>query len=82
MVKEDDAMAKILKVGDEVMWSGGFGSDNPRRAKVETIEVCEEGEKYGEAVDSVPWEDVQGRNIVVTLSTGRWAYGSQLSQIR
>ena len=72
-----------LKVGDEVMWRGSFGSDAPKKATVKCIEVMEcEGDKYGDEVQSV--EMVNGRwesPIVVSLTNGHWARGKQISLI-
>ena len=62
---------KTLKVGDEVMWRGGFGSDAPRKAKVVGIELCRSGEKYGEPRESV--DSSKKDRIVVDLDNGHWA---------
>lgn len=73
-------MAKgILKVGDTVMWRGSFGSDAPKKAVVEGIELCRSGEKYGEPVDEVAWTDKD--KIVVDLDNGHWAKGHQISPL-
>lgn len=68
-----------LKVGDEVMWRGGFGSESPKLAKVEGIEICKSGSKYGKPVDKVSWK--RKDEITVDLDNGHWARGSQLSPI-
>lgn len=34
-------MSKTLKVGDQVIWRGGFGMEPPRIAEVEVIERTE-----------------------------------------
>ena len=70
---------KTLKVGDEVMWRGGFGSDAPRKAKVVGIELCRAGEKYGEPRESVDWSKKD--RIVVDLDNGHWAKGHQIDPI-
>jgi hypothetical protein len=72
-------MSKVLKVGDSVMWRGGFGGAAPLKAKVTGIELCNIGEKYGEPVDSVEWSKVNC--IVVDLDKGHWARGHQISPI-
>ena len=69
----------ILKIGDKVMWRGGFGTEAPKEAVVESIEICEEGGKYGEPVDEVSW--AKKNRIVVDLDNGHWARGSQISPI-
>jgi hypothetical protein len=68
-----------LKVGDKVMWRGGFGNDAPKEAVVESIELCKAGEKYGNSVDEVSWNKKD--RIVVDLDSGHWAYGRQISPI-
>lgn len=69
----------ILKVGDKVMWRGGFGTEAPKEAVVESIELCKVGEKYGDSVDEVSWKKKD--RIVVDLDNGHWARGSQISPI-
>ena len=65
------------------MWRGSFGSDAPKRATVECIEVMErEGDKYGDEVESVKMVNGQWESpIVVSLTNGHWARGSQVSII-
>lgn len=70
---------RTLKVGDEVMWCGGFGIDPPQRAKVTGIELCELGEKYGDPVEEVEWS--KHDRIVVDLDNGHWARGHQIRPI-
>lgn len=72
-------MAK-LKIGDEVKWRGGFGSDPAKKARVEGIEITRGG-KYGDPVNEVDWKEVYGRNVTVDLDNGHWAYASQISRI-
>jgi hypothetical protein len=66
-----------LKIGDKVMWRGGFGHDEPKPAIVEGIEITKGG-KYGKPVESVNWDQVYERNVVFTLENGSWAYASQI----
>ena len=68
-----------LKVGDTVMWRGGFGSDAPQKAVVTGIEVCPAGEKYGESRESVDWRRIH--SVVVDLDNGHWAKGHQISRL-
>jgi hypothetical protein len=72
-------MNKVLKIGDEVIWKGGFGMDKSKTAKVTGIEVTNGG-KYGDPVDEVKWSKVRDREVVVDLDNGHWAYGSQIKQ--
>jgi hypothetical protein len=70
-------MAK-LKVGDVVLWRGDFGSAPKRKAKIESLQVVEPGEKYGDEVAEIDWKLVPNR-CVASLDNGHWAYGSQIS---
>jgi hypothetical protein len=71
-----------LKVGDKVMWRGAWGTEPPKEAIVESIEICKEGCKEGRPVKSVDWWTVEsGRKVVVTLNNSHWAYGNQLSKL-
>jgi hypothetical protein len=72
-------MSKVLRIGDTVMWRGGFGSEAPKEAIVESIELCRAGEKYGDSVSSVDWSKKD--RIVVDLNNGHWAKGHQISPI-
>lgn len=77
-------MTEILKVGDEVLWRGSWGKEPAKITKVTQIEVCIGGSKYGKPVDSIEWKGVLDGtvNITVNLSNGRWAYGTQLAQLK
>lgn len=70
-------MSKTLKIGDKVLWRGGFGSDPAKVAIIESIEVTNGG-KYGNQVDEIDWSKVKGRDVVVDLVEGNWAYGEQI----
>lgn len=69
-----------LNVGDTVKWRGAFGSEAPKEVKVNSIEICRDGDKNGRSVDCVEWSRVNSRNIVVDLDNNHWAYGTQLSK--
>lgn len=72
----------ILRIGNTVQWRGGFGSDSPKPAKVTTIEVCPQGEKYGKSQSRISWDKIQelGRRVVLNLDNGHWCYGTQISK--
>lgn len=76
------AIPTMLKVGDEVMWRGGFGMHDAQPAVVKRIEVMESiaQKEGGEPVAEVPWINVIDRKvyIVVSLTNGSWAHGYQL----
>jgi hypothetical protein len=70
-----------LKVGDTVLWRGGFGSDPAKPAKVTHIEIVKLGQKEGGVeVQDVPWGIVRDY-VVVSLDNGHWAYGRQLTEV-
>lgn len=71
-----------LKVNDKVSWRGSWGKDAPQEAKVIGINLNDRVFKDGQPLTEVEWYIVQeGRNIVVSLDNGHWAYGNQLSPI-
>ena len=66
----------VLRVGDKVRWRGSWGANPAVEATVTNIVV---GGKSGQDVLAVPWNGVQGREVVVDLDNGHWAYGSQIT---
>ena len=69
----------ILKVGDDVIWRGCWGMEEPKLAKVIEIEKTKGShEKYGKKVKSVKWDN----NFVVTLDNKHWAYDYQLEPLK
>ena len=73
----EDRKRTHLTVGDTVSWCGAWGADNPMQTVVTGIEITKGG-KYGDKVGHVHWSQVFGRNVVVSLDNGHWAYGGQL----
>ena len=70
------------KVGDQVMWRGGFGGDVPKPATIQGIELVNNGNKEDtEPVDEVTDEQMNGRNVIVDLTNGHWAWGNQISKL-
>ena len=75
-------MDNILRIGNTVLWRGGFGRDPAREATVEGIELIEEeGSKYGTAVESAHWSRLTGRHAVISLACGHWAYAEQIAPL-
>ena len=71
-----------LKIGDTVLWRGGFGLDPAREVIVEGIElIAEAGSKYGTPVQAAPWHHLTGRHAVISLNNQHWAYGCQISPL-
>ena len=71
----------ILKIGDRVLWRGGFGRDAPQQAVVKGIELVEGGEKYGTPVQAAPWGHLRGREAVITLGGDHWCYAEQIAPL-
>ena len=70
-------MAK-LRVGDTVMWKGSWGKDIAKEVIVTDMEYSTDGK----IIKVMDWETVMsGREIIVSLNNGHWAYGFQLSKI-
>jgi hypothetical protein len=76
----NNKLMEKLKIGDKVLWRGGFGIDPAQEAIIDGIEITKGG-KYGKPVDEGDWDQVYGRNLVVTLENGKWAYASQISKL-
>ena len=73
-------MDNVLRVGDTVLWRGGFGRDPAREAVVEAIELVDEDSKYGEVVQTAPWSRLTGRHAVISFEN-YWAYAEQISRL-
>lgn len=68
-----------IKIGDFVMWRGGFGLNAPQKTSIVGIELCQNGDKYGNPVDEV---DAELKDLCVfDLYSGHWAYGKQIELI-
>ena len=68
-----------LKVGDSVLWRGGWGGEPEKSVKVIAIQINESnGSKYGEDVQLVGWDTVVERKVLVDLVNGRWAWANQI----
>jgi hypothetical protein len=68
-----------LRVGDSVLWRGGWGNDPEKSVRVKAIQVNESnGSKYGEDTQSVGWADVVERKVLVDLDNEHWAWADQI----
>lgn len=74
-------MDKVLRSGDTVIWRDAWGSAEPTEARVRSINKCRwEGDKDGTPVTEALWDKVMdGRNFIVDLDNGKWAWGFQLA---
>jgi len=85
-------LAPVLSVGDVVLWNGAWGTQAGQRAVVTGITVG--GKRGTDERRSVPWDralvgccpethlECVGRDVVVNLDNGHWAYGSQIAPIK
>ena len=70
-----------LKVGDKVMWRGGWGRYAAQPARIQSMELLSKGSSDdGVGINEVLWSMVENY-VVVTLDNGKWAYGYQISKI-
>jgi len=68
-----------VRVGDKVIWRGGFGGEAPRVVTVTGLDITEyPREKYGESVEKADWELVKDNRVLFSLDTGNWAYSEQI----
>lgn len=72
-------MEEEIMIGSRVRYRGNFGSGPSEITKVKGIEVCEEGDKYGIPVDSIPFTEKD--SCVFDLEDGHWCYGDQIDKI-
>lgn len=70
-----------LKVGDTVLWRGGFGSEPAQEATVAKIVLVDEGKRELAQVGEIAWGMVDTRLVIVDLANGRWAYGAQIAAL-
>ena len=71
-----------VRVGDRVIWRGGWGNHEPEVATVTEMEITEEPRsKYGGVgVDEANWSQVHQNRVLFTLDNGHWAYSDQIEQ--
>jgi hypothetical protein len=68
-----------LNKGDWVWWRHAWGAEPPRPAKIKRIE---DNVNSGVEFDSIDWDKVKDRDVIVDLSTSsNWAYGFQISPL-
>ena len=70
-------MEKTLKIGDKVIWWGGWGKDVPQETTIERIELTpSEGCKYGKSTSKATQKNY--RRCVFDLINGHCCYGYQI----
>jgi hypothetical protein len=76
----DANVHKTIEVGTKVAYRPGWGEGPSKIATITHIDLCsQEGEKYGEEVQSVAVEDV--RRCCFKFDDDHWAYGYQVDKI-
>jgi len=76
-------MIEMLQIGDEVMWSGAWGSEPPTIAIVESITLTDGINAYiGDSYYAVEWTICNDRRVIVDLNNGHWAYGYQVRPLQ
>jgi len=70
-------MSQTVKIGDTVLWRGGWGAEPEKRAKVIGLEITQWHEKDGKEVNEADWSLAQDDCLLFTLDNGHWAYGTQ-----
>lgn len=74
--------AGVLRVGDEVIWRGSWGTAAPQRARVVGLQRTNvQRSKQGRDVDELPWAVVRANYAVADLDNHSWAYGDQLAPV-
>jgi hypothetical protein len=70
------------KVGDKVIWRGSFGNGFPTMATIKGIGLVTNGDKEDtEPVNEIADDQMRGRDVVVDLTNGHWAWGNQISKL-
>lgn len=70
---------EVIKNGMKVVYRGSWGNDAPKETTIVGIELCKDGEKYGEIVEEVPADAIN--KCVFDLADGHWAYGWQIEKV-
>ena len=72
----------MLKVGDKVSWRHSWGTAPVQNAFIQRMEVTDyPRSKCGDDVNEVSWDIVKQNRVIFTLSSGHWAYASQIAPL-
>ena len=72
-------MSETIKVGDTVVWRGGFGMNMPLSVTVRGMTLTEHPrEKYGTEVEEVYKRDVRENRVLFDLDNDHWCYCEQI----
>lgn len=70
----------ILKVNDTVSWKANYGKEPAKEAKIEAITITSPAGGFRD-VQEIEWDKMVGRDVIVTLDNGSWAYAEQIDKI-
>lgn len=69
----------VLRIGDKVLYSGGWGSKEPKEATV--LRIWKSASNYPSKGNQVNQISLSDENFRVDLDSGHWAYGWQISKL-
>ena len=69
----------VLRIGDKVLYSGGWGSKEPKEATV--LRIWKSASNYQSKGNQVNQISLDDENFRVDLDSGHWAYGWQISKL-
>lgn len=73
-------LTDTLQIGNPVAWRHAWGSGPLKEAVISHIMItAEPRSKDGEDAEEAPWTLVLENRVLVNLTNGSWAYGSQIS---
>jgi hypothetical protein len=67
---------EILRVGDRILWSGGWGSKEPKEATV--LRIWKSASNYPSRGNEVNQISLKDENFRVDLDNGNWAWSWQI----
>lgn len=72
-------MRTVIKIGDTVVFRPAFGTEPPKKAVVEDMELSEKPRfRYGDPVEEVTYQQVRDNLVTFSLSDGSWCYSDQI----
>ena len=73
---------EYVLIGDTVMWSGCWGTEKFKPAKVDNMTLTEgPRQKHGKEVNVASWKQVDANLILFGLDNSKWAYSEQIRKI-
>jgi len=72
---------RVVRVGDRVRWSGGFGRLAAEECTVARMELTMPGAAHGQKINEADEELMKSGRVIFDLNNGHWAYGYQIELI-